>query len=393
MLAYYATQISPHQSKTPEGYLICQNVPINRTGSQIYLACELGLDGDPEQTVEVYRAPEDVFDVAAMASFEGKDVTNQHPEQFLDVGNQSIYSKGHVENVRRVGDTTVADLIIKDPTLISQIESGQMREVSCGYTCTYEPYGNGYKQTNIRGNHVAVVPKGRAGAAIAIQDAAKDAEKGRNKMAEILKGLLTALGMAAKNATPEELTQMVNDTAAVIDSTQTQAKEEPAEREKEPEPAPATETPEKASATSATDEKLDKILALLSGMNQPAKKELDIDDVIEKLSGGSDASGSVVVPAEPMEDKSCGMNKDSAIQMLRMLRPAVAAIQNKEDRTRMVESLLGMVGGGSMSQVMGAVNDTAASNAKTVNQTTYETMCAEAQSAYAARNPHTMKED
>ena len=34
-IAYYGARISPHMTRTPEGYLICHDVPINRTGDQI----------------------------------------------------------------------------------------------------------------------------------------------------------------------------------------------------------------------------------------------------------------------------------------------------------------------------------------------------------------------
>ena len=81
MLAYYGTEISPNQTETAEGFLICRNVPIARTGEMVYLARELRLDGDPERLVMVHRAPEDVFDPAAMASFEGKPVTDGHPPE------------------------------------------------------------------------------------------------------------------------------------------------------------------------------------------------------------------------------------------------------------------------------------------------------------------------
>ena len=33
-IAYYGARISPHMTRTPEGYLICHDVPINRTGDQ-----------------------------------------------------------------------------------------------------------------------------------------------------------------------------------------------------------------------------------------------------------------------------------------------------------------------------------------------------------------------
>ena len=80
MLAYYGYTISPNQLETGEGFLICRNVPIARTGTQEYLGREIGLDGaDSERLVTVYRSPEEVFSDAALASFEGKPATNDHP--------------------------------------------------------------------------------------------------------------------------------------------------------------------------------------------------------------------------------------------------------------------------------------------------------------------------
>lgn len=182
-VAYYGSHISEHLVKTPEGYLICYDVPINRTGTQMYTAGELGLEGEPERPVTVYRLEEDVFSPAALASLEGKDITRGHPAEMLAAENQASYSKGHLEHVRRDGDNTVADLIIKDPGLASDVESGVLREVSCGYYCRFEPYLDGYRQTNLVGNHVAVVPRGRAGHSVAIKDhAAGKAEKGLKRM-------------------------------------------------------------------------------------------------------------------------------------------------------------------------------------------------------------------
>lgn len=143
---YYGSHLSEHLVKTPEGYLICYAVPINRTGPQAYGAGELGLGGDPDRPVTVYRLEEDVFSPAALASFEGKDVTRGHPPEMLNAENQAGYSKGHLENVRREGENTVADLVIKDPSLVSDVENGVLREVSCGYNCNFEPYQDGYKQ-------------------------------------------------------------------------------------------------------------------------------------------------------------------------------------------------------------------------------------------------------
>ena len=62
MLAYYGYTISPNQIETGEGFLICKNVPIARTGTQDYLGSELGLSGgDSDRIIEVIRSPDEVF--------------------------------------------------------------------------------------------------------------------------------------------------------------------------------------------------------------------------------------------------------------------------------------------------------------------------------------------
>ena len=41
MITYYGYTISPHQLETGEGFLICRNVPIARTGEQDYTGDEV----------------------------------------------------------------------------------------------------------------------------------------------------------------------------------------------------------------------------------------------------------------------------------------------------------------------------------------------------------------
>ena len=42
-MLYYGTKLSDNISLRPEGYLMCLNVPVARTGYQDYLPEELGL--------------------------------------------------------------------------------------------------------------------------------------------------------------------------------------------------------------------------------------------------------------------------------------------------------------------------------------------------------------
>ena len=84
-MMYFADRISDNISKRePEGYLICVNVPIARSGTQQYLQDELGQSG--ERAVTVYRPEDEVFSQATIASFEGMPVTNDHPDAEEGVG-------------------------------------------------------------------------------------------------------------------------------------------------------------------------------------------------------------------------------------------------------------------------------------------------------------------
>lgn len=189
MISYYGYTISPNQIETGEGFLICRNVPIARTGDQEYLGSEIGMEGaGGERVVKVYRAPEEVFSEAALASFEGKPVTNDHPPELLDPDNVKQYEMGHAQNVRRgTGewqDYVLADLHYQDRELIEAVQAGK-REISCGYECDYMDNGDGtYSQKNIRGNHVAVVERGRAGKRAAILDSDKVAETNKEQAAK-----------------------------------------------------------------------------------------------------------------------------------------------------------------------------------------------------------------
>ncbi len=402
MIFYYGTQLSPHMDKTPEGYLICRDVPIARTGTQEYLARELQLDGDPERVVTVNRYPEDVFAPAALASFEGKDVTQGHPPENVGPENFASYSKGHVQNVRRSGEYIVADLILKDAGLVSDVWNGVTREVSCGYLCEYVPDGSGYKQQNIRGNHVAVVPRGRAGHEVAIKDqAASEAEKGKKRMKkETKEALYRFFGLAAQDAEPEELEKLTSDLSKVM----------AAEPDKPADPQPAGDQDcgtgdvmvERAPKGDDLGSTLDRILERLEALehkNDREEKALhdedDLDDLIEKLAGAEHAEkeAAVTIPADEMADMAPAA-KDAAVALLRKVRPAVAAIKDEKERSRVVDALLSTIQG---PNVMGQVMEAAAANARKAADAaqagTFEERCRVSEAAYAARNPHKKKED
>lgn len=386
MLTYYGTQISPNQIKTVEGFLICENVPIARTGEMTYTARDLMLDGDPDRPITVNRYEADVFDPAAVASFEGKLVTDGHPPENLAPETAAPYARGHVQNVRRVGEQLVADLHIFDAGLISDIQNGVKREVSCGYTCCYAPDGARFKQTQIRGNHVAVVPVGRAGHEIAIKDEKSGERKGVNRMGKFSKELLKVFGAAAKDASPEELDSMAEATVTALDA-------EPPKMEAE------DVMVERAPKGDDLGSKLDRIIAMLEELdkkNDREEKKLadegDLDQEIARLEGGEtleEKERAVMIPAEEMEDSCKGMKTGDALSaaFLRRIRPAVAAIESPVERARVVDALLSSVRGNDMVQGLFSATQDAARAAGTKKQG-YEALCEAQKAEYDRWNPH-----
>ncbi|WP_312637021.1 DUF2213 domain-containing protein [Oscillibacter sp.] len=404
MLCYFGEQISPHMIDTPEGFLICKDVPISRTGEMQYAARELQLDGDPERLVTVVRDEADVFSPAAMASFEGKPITDGHPPDNLTPESVAGYAKGHVQNVRRSGSQTIADLHVTDPNLISDVKNGLKREISCGYTARYELAGDGrYKQTNIQGNHVAVVPQGRAGHEVAIKDAAPAAKVERRPiMRDKKQGLFAMFGRAAKDASQEELDQMVQDAASMLESEPAKA-QEPAPVE----PKPATDaTP----AGGGSDDKLDKLIELVTALcaqkSAPTddSPEAQIDktisglekkpapeDVKDEPAAPEDEPGAKVISADA--DEQGTLMGDAAVQILKNARPAIAAMKDPDEKKAVTDALLKSIRASVETPGADLLKATADAAKQHLQETDPEARSKAQQAAYNARNPHRQKED
>ncbi len=164
---------------TDEGYLIVEDARIARTGVQEYLAFELGLtDRDPLEVVKIYRPESEVFADVSMQSFSNKPVTNNHPQELVNPKNAKDLSVGHSgDSVTRDGDFLITKLIITDEEAIKDIQSGK-KQLSNGYTSELKfeagQTNDGEEfhaiQTNIKGNHIAIVKQARCGADCKISD-------------------------------------------------------------------------------------------------------------------------------------------------------------------------------------------------------------------------------
>lgn len=172
-----AEKLSEHRYKTPEGYLICVDSILARTGKQTYKRSEIFGDDD-ERLVEVDRKAEEVFSPETMASFENKPICVEHPDVDVNSGNISEFAVGFVRDIHKgeyEGEPVMlGTLVITDAKTVEEIEEGKHTDLSCGYDCDIDDSENP-QQRNIRGNHVALCEQGRAGIA-RIMDSVKDEE-------------------------------------------------------------------------------------------------------------------------------------------------------------------------------------------------------------------------
>jgi hypothetical protein len=134
-----------------------------RIGVQIYGDAEGNRWGE-------LRTEDEVFNTDSMQSFSMAVLTNDHPAEFVNSSNVKDVQIGHTgSDVRRDGNFMRATLLVTDAQAIQDIKDGKV-ELSNAYTAdmvshegTTDGLEHSFRQTNIRGNHVALVDRGRAG--------------------------------------------------------------------------------------------------------------------------------------------------------------------------------------------------------------------------------------
>jgi hypothetical protein len=161
--------------RTGDGYLVATAKCV-RTGIQLYTGDEVG---KPDmKVVRVYRAPEQVSDVASLQTFSHAPITINHPAEMLTADNVKDLAVGEVSTAAKWdGEWVTLPLIVKDAAAIASVEAGK-RELSAGYTCeldftpgvTADGQAFDAQQKTIRINHLALVDRARAGSQARIGD-------------------------------------------------------------------------------------------------------------------------------------------------------------------------------------------------------------------------------
>lgn len=171
--------VSIQAVQTDEGFIMDSPV-IGRTGILIYR----NADGTERRE---YRPPEEAFDEMSLKSIRGKPVTVLHHGMVTadNIGNAQAVGTV-LSDARKDGNTIRADVVIYS------LDTAD-RELSCGYTTTLDetagvtPDGEHYDavQRNIRYNHLAIVPRGRAGVARLNMDGEQYIYESEDKMEKI----------------------------------------------------------------------------------------------------------------------------------------------------------------------------------------------------------------
>ena len=371
--------------------MICRNVPIARTGEMEYLGEEIGLDGEEaKKIIKVNRSENEVFSEAALASFEGKPVTNDHPPVLIDPDNAGSYENGHAQNIRRGSgewaDYIIADLHIHNRALIDAIQNGK-REVSCGYECEYIDNGDGtYSQKKIRGNHIAVVERGRAGKRAAILDSyINEARKPERKKMKKNGLLLKLFGQAAQGKSQEEIEQLVMDAAEMLDEGETETKPKETKKPKEGEKGKTEDELDINEIIKAVTQQV------MEKINQGKQEKDPIDAAIEELEGKEEVQEETkVIPAEEMDKGKapCGMDRSLATAILKKMRPAVASIKDENQRKAVADAIIACVtdtdSQSDITKIIQASQDNARAAADRKTSKDIDTI----QAAYDSRKPH-----
>ena len=154
----------PKVQKTDQGFLEGE-VVASRTGIFNYY------DADGKCRKEL-RHPDDVLKEDSLKTLKMIPVTDDHPQEFVDVNNASSLQKDFTGESYRTDEegNIVVRIKVTDSNLINKILSGKKAELSLGYSVslkkdagTYKGERYDYRQTDIVYNHLAVVEMGRAG--------------------------------------------------------------------------------------------------------------------------------------------------------------------------------------------------------------------------------------
>ena len=159
-------------------YWYLPNIPLTKVGVFPYYGQQISPNLEPDKLYMVYRPAEEIASEEALKTLELLPVIEDHAMLGTRPGMIPPEEKGIQgitgTNVHYEDGVVYGDVKIFTEYLKNVINSGK-HEISMGYFCDYD-YSSGYYngqrydviQRNLRGNHIAIVDKGRMGEDVCI---------------------------------------------------------------------------------------------------------------------------------------------------------------------------------------------------------------------------------
>lgn len=161
------------------GFWLIKSNPLTKEGVFPYLGKSISAELVPTQTYYVYRPFAEISSAETLESFDGIPFIDDHEmvgEDFTPCDQRP--AGGVLMNPVKDDEsrTVKGDIKIFSEKMKEKIHSGK-KELSLGYSCVYSPEkgifnGQSYDfvQKEIRGNHLALVEKGRMGSDVRVYD-------------------------------------------------------------------------------------------------------------------------------------------------------------------------------------------------------------------------------
>lgn len=176
------------RSTDQDGRLHVELTPISKAcvneyiGSEIPGCEELGLD--PKRIYKLLRDPEEL--ARAAPTFNNIPLLNDHVPVTVDSPQHDLVCGATGSNTEFDEPYLKTSLVVWTADAIAGIDSGEQQEISCAYHYVPDMTPGTYKgarydgvMREIRGNHVALVSKGRAGPDVMVADGARELRQWR----------------------------------------------------------------------------------------------------------------------------------------------------------------------------------------------------------------------
>lgn len=225
------------RSYDANGHLIVDSTVITKAAVNPYYGKEIpdyeSLGLDPENIYNMLRDPAELE--KGMHTLGEKQLLIKHIFVSADEPQKESIAGTIGSNLEMVGDDVKGSLTVWDKEAINLIESGKLAELSASYfydpvmksgTFNGQPYDG--IMTNIRGNHVALVERGRIGRDALVADALPKLMELHMKLKKgaaakvnlAAKAILVAKGLAADaDLTPDEIKELITVVAENIEPT------------------------------------------------------------------------------------------------------------------------------------------------------------------------------